>query len=269
MFKRMFASAVVAGGAAGFLAAALHFALLQDRILLAERYETGELTHFQTPEVQTLEAAAPDAGAAATNQTGEGHDHTAGEAEDHDHAPTPAAGADGHEHSHEAQENNLTRNAWTVLFEVLVHVAFAMLLVAGFGLSEAMGRRIGAFEGLLWGLGGFAALQLAPALGLAPELPGTPAAPLGDRQLWWAMTALCTAGGLGLLAYGRKLPFVLAGVALLIVPHLIGAPELESFGGVSPPELAGAFAARSLGVAAIGWAFLGWLAGRLWSEQPA
>lgn len=264
MFKRMFASAVVAGGAAGFLAAALHFALLQDRILLAERYETGELTHFQTPEVQAP-AAATDAGAVVADAGGEDHDHAAGEAHDHDHA----AAGDGHDHSHAAQENALVRNGWTVLFEVLVHVAFAMLLVAGFGLAEAMGHRIGALEGLLWGLGGFAALQLAPALGLAPELPGTPAAPLGDRQLWWAMTALCTAGGLGLLAYGRKLPFVLAGVALLVAPHLIGAPELEGFGGVVPPELAGAFAARSLAIGALGWAFLGWLSGRLWAEQPA
>src|SRR3974390_3265881 len=40
-------------------------------------------------------------------------------------------------------------------------------------------------EGLMWGLAGFAVFTLAPGLGLPPELPGVPAAPLLSRQLWW------------------------------------------------------------------------------------
>jgi cobalt transporter subunit CbtA len=261
MFKRMFVSAVVAGGAAGFLAAALHFAFLQDRLLLAEQYESGALIHFQ---------AAPAMG----------HDHAAGESADHDDAATGEAGhdhstpqgaveEDGHSHSHEPSGGSLGRNGLTVMFDVLVYVGFAMLLIAGFGAAEATGRRIGALEGILWGLGGFAAIQLAPAMGLAPELPGTPAAPLAARQVWWWMTVISTAGGLGLLAYGRNLALVAAGVVLLAAPHLIGAPEADGYAGVAPPELAAEFAARALGIGAIAWAFLGWLAGRIWSEQPA
>lgn len=253
MFKRMFVSAIVAGGAAGLLAAALHFAFLQNRLLLAEQYETGTLTHFQTA------AETADHDHAATEEAGvkaAGHDHTAAE-------------ADGHSHSHEPQGDTLRRNGLTVLFDILVYAAFAMLLLAGFGAAEATGRRIGPAQGVLWGLAGFAAIQLFPAMGLAPELPGTPAAALGARQLWWWMTVLCTAGGLGLLAYGRGLALAAAGLALLALPHLIGAPQADGYAGVAPPELAAEFAARALGIGAIAWAFLGWFASRLWSEQSA
>ena len=48
MIQRMLTSAVVAGGVAGLLAALLHFAFLQDKILLAEQYEAGALVHFTT-----------------------------------------------------------------------------------------------------------------------------------------------------------------------------------------------------------------------------
>jgi predicted cobalt transporter CbtA len=56
-------------------------------------------------------------------------------------------------------------------------------------------------------------------------------------------------------------------VALLALPHVIGAPEIEGYYGVAPPEVAGAFAARVLGVGLAVWACLGWTAGFFWSRQ--
>src|SRR5215510_8018985 len=50
------------------------------------------------------------------------------------------------------------------------------------------------------------ALMLAPSLGLPPEVPGTAAAPLADRQVWWWATVLATGGGIALLIYGRRIP---------------------------------------------------------------
>ena len=56
-------------------------------------------------------------------------------------------------------------------------------------------------DGLLWGLAGFVVFTAAPGLGLPPELPGMPVAPLTARQTLWIATAAATAGGLCLLAF--------------------------------------------------------------------
>jgi len=150
------------------------------------------------------------------------------------------------------------RTGLTVLANLVTGVGFALLVVAGFTLS---GRAVEEREGLLWGLAGFAAFTLAPALGLPPEVPGTYAADLADRQAWWSFAAAGATAALWLLAFGRgqwRIPVALAVAAL---PHIVGAPHPAAFGGGVPPELAGQFAARSIGVGALFWCALGWLAG--------
>ncbi len=246
MIQRMVTSALLAGVAAGLLAALLHFAFVQSLILLGEQYETGVLTHFE----------------AATEPDPAGHDHA-----------DPAQHADGQAHAHDGHEgagpSDLSRNALTVLFSSLVYVAYALILVAGLALAEQFGKRVSAREGLLWGLAGFAAFQLMPAMGLAPELPGTIAAELHLRQIWWWGTVAATATGLSLIGYGRGMLPIAIGVVLLAAPHIIGAPEAEKYWGVAPPELAAAFAARVLGVGLVVWAVLGWLAGYFWAGRTA
>ncbi|MFZ1727925.1 MAG: CbtA family protein [Albidovulum sp.] len=241
MIQRMLASALIAGFAAGLLAALLHFAFIQELILLGEDYETGALVHF---------AGAGDAAPAA----------------DHSHADGTAAHSHGHGDSHGDGDSGLTRNVLTVLFTGLLYVANGLMLVAGFAMAERFGHRIGAQEGILWGIAGFAALQLAPAMGLPPELPGTVAADLSERQIWWLGTVLATGTGLALIAYGRGLVFVVLGGVLIAVPHIIGAPHLEEFYGVAPPEVSAAFAARALGVGLAAWVALGWIAAKLWNN---
>lgn len=246
MFQRMLASAVFAGFAAGLIAALLQFSFVQKYVVLGELYETGALTHVAGPQ-QTAVAAAPEAAAEAA------HVHTMA-ADGHDHGPAADA------------PSGLMRGVWTAVFLVLAHVSYAMMLVAGFGLAESRGQRIGAGQGLLWGLAGFAAFQMAPAMGLAPELPGIAAADLTARQIWWWGTAGATATALALLAYVRQPLAIAVALALLAAPHLIGAPEPGVFSGAAPPEAAAAFAARSLGVGLAVWAALGWIAGRFWSR---
>jgi len=173
------------------------------------------------------------------------HDHTG-----HDHsAPLPAE---------PGAEDVVTRTALTAAANLITGVGFALLVVGAFALS---GRPVEAREGLLWGIGGFAAFTLSPALGLPPELPGTIAADLASRQAWWAFAALGAAAGLAVLAFGKGWWRLPVGLALLVLPHAVGAPHPDAFGGSPPPELVAQFVAKSIVVSAIFWAALGWLAG--------
>lgn len=232
----MIASALFAGCAAGLIAVLLHFAFVQKYILLGEMYESGAMTHFT-----------------------DGGDHAMD-------TGTVSAAETGHTHHH-VTESNWQRNGLTALFMVIVYTSYGLLLTAGFAFADSLGRKIGPSEGMLWGIVGFVTFQLAPAMGLAPELPGTIATDLGARQLWWWGAVIGTGAGIALLAYGRKTwMFVLAG-ALLAAPHVIGAPEPEGYFGTAPPEVAAAFASRVLGSALVVWTCLGWLAGHFWATS--
>lgn len=240
MIKRMLTSALIAGFAAGLVAAVLHFAFAQELILLAEEYESGTLVHFQGVAADGAVATEPASGALAAE---------------------PAAGAMA------AEPSALSRNFWTVLFQGLQFSGLGLLMVAGFALAERFGRPVAARDGILWGIAGFVTFQLAPEMGLAPELPGIPAADLAARQVWWLGTVIATAAALGLLAWGRGIVAAAVAVVLLAAPHVIGAPALDSFGGIVAPEMSAEFAARSLGLAFTAWAVLGWLAARLWTAE--
>lgn len=146
----------------------------------------------------------------------------------------------------------------TLLFNVLAGVGFGLVLAALFVMR---GRPVGIRDGALWGLAGFAAVTLAPAIGLPPELPGMVAAPLVERQLWWVLTALTTAAGLGLLALSGRRALRAAGIVLIAAPHIVGAPHPADAAGAVPPELAARFAVISLASMAAFWGVLGACAG--------
>jgi len=120
---------------------------------------------------------------------------------------------------------------------------------------------------VLWGFAGFIAFQLAPSVGLPIEVPGSAAADLQDRQIWWFATAIATTAGLWLLGYGKGWAQYAAAVVLILMPHVIGAPLPDAYYGPTPPELASLFASRALAVALIGWAILGLLAGYFWEKE--
>lgn len=166
----------------------------------------------------------------------------------HDHAKTAApAGAHGHV--------PVERTALTVLADVVIGAGFALMLAAA---MVARGRPVDWRLGIAWGLAAFAVVSLAPAVGLPPDVPGTDRAALADRQVWWLLTATATAGGLWLAAFSERLWLKIAGLALIAVPHLIGAPRPDgSTGGDVPAELAIAFAANALAINALFWVVLG------------
>lgn len=151
----------------------------------------------------------------------------------------------------------------TLMFNILTGAAFGLILAA---LLTLRGRSVGLRQGVIWGAGGFVVFALAPAFGLPPELPGMAAAELEARQLWWLLTAGATAGGIGLLGFAANWPARLGGAALILLPHLVGAPHAESLGGAVPPELAARFVAVSLAGNALFWVVLGAAAGYLYDR---
>ena len=151
------------------------------------------------------------------------------------------------------------RHGMTVAFNMVTYTGFAFLMLAAMLMAQTRGVALTAKSGLVWGLCGFVAVQLAPAFGMSPELPGTIRTEVGGRQIWWAFTILSTAGGMALIAFGRSSALPVLGIALIALPQIVGAPSLDTYFGVAPPELSGEFAARSLGAAAAGWTLLGGL----------
>src|SRR5436309_12969884 len=130
--------------------------------------------------------------------------------------------AAAHEHSSAWEpQNGVERTAYTLLADILTGVGFALLLGAGLTLR---GGEIGWRQGLLWGLAGFATFTAAPNLGLPPQLPGSEAAPLVDRQLWWLGTAVATGCALALIAFTTRARWAIIATVLLVLPYFYGAP---------------------------------------------
>ncbi|MGN8248032.1 CbtA family protein [Pseudomonas sp. SMV7] len=171
-----------------------------------------------------------------------------------------------HEHGSEVPAHEHDAEAWspqdgwqrvlsTTGGNLVVAVGFALILAALYSLREP--RRIG--SGALWGLAGFAVFCLAPTLGLPPELPGTAAADLGQRQAWWVGTASATAAGLALLVFARHWLLKVLGTALLVIPHVLGAPQPEVHASLAPEALANQFKLASWLTNAAFWLALGML----------
>ncbi|WP_434657016.1 CbtA family protein [Pseudomonas sp. R3-56] len=144
-----------------------------------------------------------------------------------------------HSHDDEAWE---PQDGWQRLLattggNLVVAVGFALMLAGLYTLREPTRTS----QGLLWGLAGYATFVLAPTLGLPPELPGTAAAELAQRQMWWIGTAASTAVGIALIAFGRQWLLKLLGVATLVVPHVIGAPQPEVHSMLAPEALESQF----------------------------
>ena len=194
IFTRIIYSAILVGIVSGTLLTCLQIVSLNPIIFAAETYE--------------LEEGAAGGGAGDDHAT---HSH------DHSHDAHAWAPADGFE-----------RTAYSFLSNMLASTGFAAILLAlmsQFWLARA--RNISWPQGLLWGLGGYLAWYVAPAIGLPPEIPGVVAAPVEHRQLWWMLTAASVAIGLGLFAFAAN-PFKALGLLLLVVPYLVGAPHIDA-----------------------------------------
>ena len=168
---------------------------------------------------------------------------------------TTHAHADGSSHEHDAwsPEDGLERTFWTGVANVGMGIGCALLLAAAFSFRSGVDWR----QGILWGLGGYAAFFALPAFGLPPELPGTEVGALQDRQAWWLVTVTLSATGIALLGLARGWPWKAAAVVLIALPHLIGAPYPEAHSTLAPPELLQTFIVATATANAVFWVALG------------
>ena len=169
----------------------------------------------------------------------------------------------GHEHHEGAWEpaDGFERTAFTVVANILTASGYALVLI---GLLALRGKPVDWREGFLWGLSGFVVVMLAPSLGLPPELPGVPAAPLLARQLWWVGTAGATATGLALLAFKRSPLTAAVAIMLFALPHLVGAPQVAEVQTKVPEALSHRFVVAVTLTSLLFWAMLGSLSGALY-----
>ena len=230
---RIIMSALLAGVLAGMLVFVGHSWKVTPLIVNAEVYETVEPESHSHSHVTNN-----DMSKAAAHEAETKHSHSDG--------------------SEWTPEDGFERSAFTLLSDVTTAIGFAFLLGGAMVLS---GRELGWKRGMVWGLCGYAALYLAPAFGLSPELPGMASADLTGRQGWWLITAMATAGGLGCLFFSSRSTFKVIAVMLLLAPHLIGAPHPVIKPSAVPAELAAQFAVATLVITAMFWLFLGAMSG--------
>jgi len=238
MLMRIVMSALLAGALAGTLVFAGHMWKTTPLILQAEVYENGPAegagghAHSHAQD----QAQKQDQGAAA------GHSHGAAAGDDEGWSP-----GDG-----------LERHAFTLLLDVITAVGFAFILIGAMAIS---GEGVGWRRGIVWGLCGYAAFYVAPAMGLAPELPGMAYVDVVARQTWWACAAAATAAALALMFFASGTLWKIAAVILLVLPHMFGVPHPDFEAGDVPAELAAQFAVATLVVTGLFWMALGSLSG--------
>ena len=147
------------------------------------------------------------------------------------------------------------RTFYTSLTAMITSVGFALMMV---GLSFLVKIPFNRSNAWIWGLGGFAAVSFAPAIGLPPELPGMPAADLNSRIFWWGSCVILTAMGL------MSVYFVLQrkraaspAITLLFLPHIVFNPPVAVENPTAlPVHLATQFVTASLAANLVMWLVL-------------
>ena len=223
IFRHIVLSAVIVGVVAGLIYGLFQQLQISPIIYAAEVFEVAE-------DISHTQVAPPILGEP-------GHNHAV------DHAAvvsTTVAAATEHHHDTEAwaPADGTERVLFTLGANVLVGISFALILVSLMVLHNLKSSKpkIDAVRGIGWGIAGLLVVFVAPALfGLHPEVPGTKAAALENRQLWWTFCVLATAIGIAIMYYA---PVKLKGLGVLLaaIPLIIGAqlPEQEGFANIDP-----------------------------------
>jgi cobalt transporter subunit CbtA len=244
MTVRVLLAAIAAGLIAGFLKTPVEAVKVVPVIMQAETYEGGADSHGAANHVHEDGALAPsDNQPVALAET-----------------TTPEQGNT----SGRAETLSLRRLVGTLLANLVTGAGFGLLMA---GVSLAAGVRVTFGTGLAWGFGGWLCVQLLPAIGLPPALPGFPHADLAGRQVWWVGTVAFSVAGFWFLALYKSQWFRAVGVLLLFAPHFWGAPQPADLASDVPAYLASQYATASLATNLFFWLVLGLALGWIWDRM--
>ncbi len=162
------------------------------------------------------------------------------------------------------EPRDMRQNLYTVLATVLSAVGFSLFCICAMLIR---GGDINIRQGSVWGIMGFTSVVLFPALGLAPELPGSGSAELELRQVWWVGAVISTAIGIWLVAFKDKLMYIALGVFILAFPHIIGAPLPVEYIGSAPPELSAKYTSTLIVISFIMWVIIGSACGHFYNKD--
>ena len=82
---------------------------------------------------------------------------------------------------------------------------------------------------------------------------------------------LLTGGGLAVMLLGRKPAWCVLGIAMIVAPHAIGAPQPADYGSVAPEAIAHRFIVAATITGLLFWSALGTTTGLMYSRvfKPA
>lgn len=241
IFRNLVFASVLVGIVSGVVLALVQQVAVTPTIIAAEQFEVAhEAAVVLAPIVIEQSAHTHDHASAHANADHHGHqDSLLAPHNEHAHhaqsTEQPTAQSNNHggsDHHHDpdawAPEDGFERLFFTSISNVLAGMGFGLLILAA---MTYLGKA-SILSGLLWGVAGYLTFFIAPTLGLHPEIPGMEAANLQGRQGWWLTTVALTGAGLGLIAFAH-ISLKIAGVVLLVIPHMLGAPLPELAAGAS------------------------------------
>lgn len=229
MIRQIFLSALISGFIAGIFLTGIQSLKVTPLILAAEVFEDGELITYTTKNHNNSNI----------QKTNNHHDE---KAHVHDNS---------HEHETGAHDNE--RLFYSLITNIFLACGFAFILSSIYLYIKELNIRNGLISGFVVYLCVFA----LPSLGLSPELPGTLAAQLQDRQIWWVSTVVLSSFAFIILFFNKNKIYQALSIILLFLPHIIGAPMPNVHGGTAPQAMFEEYILVTYITNAFFWLFLG------------
>ena len=194
------------------------------------------------------------------------------QAEQYEGTANPATRPDApHEHQEAAIEwqpaEGIERLAFTWLANLSIGAGFGLMMTG----IMTLRRPHTLTQALLFGIGGYYVIFVAPALLLPPELPGAESHDLQTRQATWLFTVVTSLAGLCILAWSSPHWKRLLGFVVICSPFLLFSRHQVNYADPVPPVLIGRFAWMTGFTNLLFWIALGslvyWLQKR-WIQTP-